>query len=167
MNSAPTAVRVFPGQAGAAGEARRWVRSLTAVAWAAPVDDVELVAGEPFANAVLHSRSGNEGGLVTVAVTEDGVIHVHDLGAAGPAPWAMPTASLPDGRGLAEAGQGLLLVAALSGECGLMPAAQCAAAGPDDPAAEAGGCCAWSRPGGGPGQPASGTSPEGRKEHGS
>jgi hypothetical protein len=136
------------------------------VAWAGLVDDVELVAGELFANAVLHSRSGGEGGLVTVAVTEDWVVHVHDLGVAGPVPWAMPAAVLPDGRGLAEAGRGLLLVTALSGECGLAPAALCAAGGPDDPAAKAGGCCAWSRPGGGPGQPASGTSPGGRKEQG-
>ena len=37
--------------------------------------DAELIAGEMFANAVLHTRSGHESGTVTVAVTPDVADH--------------------------------------------------------------------------------------------
>jgi anti-sigma regulatory factor (Ser/Thr protein kinase) len=144
--SLPVAVRVFPGQAQQVPHARRWVRALALATSPAAVDEAELITAELFANAVLHSASGAAGGTVTVAVTTDGVIHVHDLGPAG----GLRCPGLPgprqplDGR-LPESGQGLLIVAALSTGCVHLPAARCCAAGPGD-TAQAGGCCTRCHP---------------------
>lgn len=147
MTGVPVAVRVFPGRAEEAGQARRWVRALTAVFCAVAADDSELVVAELFANAIRHTRSGAPGGLVTVAVTGDGVIHVHDQGTAGSSPCAGLTDGWPaDGSPLADSGRGLGIVAAVCAGWGCMPAARCPAAGPGDPAAQDGGCCAWCRP---------------------
>jgi anti-sigma regulatory factor (Ser/Thr protein kinase) len=137
--SSPVAVRVFPGQAGQVRQARRWARALALAASPGAAADAELVAAELFANAVLHTASGAAGGTVTVAVTADGIIHVHDLGPAG----GLPCPGLPgprqpmDGR-LPESGRGLLIVAALSTGCVHLPAARCPATDPGDTAA---GCC--------------------------
>jgi hypothetical protein len=106
----------------------------------------ELVTSELFANAVLHTRSGGAGGKVTVAVTADGVIHVHDYGTAGPCPGlaAQPSAN---GNLREDCGRGLEIVAALSAGMAHLPAAWCPVADPDDPAVAAGGCCTCCRPG--------------------
>ena len=102
----PVAVRVFPGQAVQAAEARRWVRALACAADPLATDDAELVLTELFANAIQHTRSGSEGGTVTVAVTADRVIHVHDLGTTGQSACAGLTAAAPVGPGLVpRAGQ--------------------------------------------------------------
>ena len=143
----PVAVRVFPGCAEEARQARRWVRVLVAVSCAPAADVAELAAGELFANAIRHTRSGVPGGKVTIAVTADGVIHVHDQGTAGGLPCAGLAAGWPaDGSLLADSGRGLSIVAALCAGWGCLPAARCPAAGPDDPAAQDGGCCAWCQP---------------------
>jgi anti-sigma regulatory factor (Ser/Thr protein kinase) len=68
----PAAVRVFPGEPGQAGEACRRVRALAAHLGGTDPGDLALIVTEPFANAVLHTRSGSAGGKVTVAVTADG-----------------------------------------------------------------------------------------------
>jgi hypothetical protein len=47
----PMEVRVFPGQAAQASEARRWVRVLACAAGVLAADDAELVLAELFANA--------------------------------------------------------------------------------------------------------------------
>ena len=82
--AAPTAVRVFPGLPEQAARARRWVRALASGAGGPDPDGLDLVVTELFANAILHTRSGEPGGKVTIAVTADGVVHVHDYGAEGP-----------------------------------------------------------------------------------
>jgi anti-sigma regulatory factor (Ser/Thr protein kinase) len=144
-SSLPVAVRVFPGQADQVRQARRWVRDLALAASPEAAADAELVAAELFANAVLHTASGAAGGTVTVAVTADGIIHVHDLGLPG----GLPCPGLPglrqplDGR-LPECGRGLLIVAALSTGCVHPPAARCPATGPGDTAAA--GCCTRCHP---------------------
>jgi serine/threonine-protein kinase RsbW len=141
----PVAVRVFPGLAEQAAEARRWVRALAAHRGGLDPDAVELIAGELFANAVLHTRSGQVGGKVTVAVTADGVVHVHDCGTAGPCP-GLAGGPAADGGWREESGRGLEIVAALSAGLAHLPAAWCPAGGPDDPEG-AGGCCTCCRPG--------------------
>ena len=141
------ALRVFPGRADQAAQARRWVRRLAAEAGTLACEEAELVVTELFANAVQHTRSGDEGGTVTVAVTADGVIHVHDLGTTGqPACPELAAAAPSEPRLLEASGRGLLIVAALCPERESRPAAQCPAAGPDDPAASGGGCCIGCRP---------------------
>ena len=128
-------VRVFPGLLAQAREARRWVRAWVAAAWA---DDMELITAELFANAVLHTRSGDTGGTVTVIVTHGGVIHVHDHGTGQSWPRAA--------AGREDFGRGLLITAALSSGLARSPAARCPLAWPEDPAAVAGGCCVRCRP---------------------
>jgi serine/threonine-protein kinase RsbW len=144
----PVAVRVFPGQADQAAEARRWIRALACATDPLATDDALLVLTELFANAIQHTRSGDQGGTVTVAVTADGVIHVHDLGTSAQPACAYLTAAAPaDPRLLQEVnGRGLLIVAALCPERQAMPAIQCLAAWPEDPAVRAGGCCISCRP---------------------
>jgi anti-sigma regulatory factor (Ser/Thr protein kinase) len=141
------AVRVFPGRADQAAHARRWVRALAAPAGPVACEDAELVLAELFANAIRHTRSGDAGGTVTVAVTADGVIHVHDLGTTSQPPHPGLAAAAPAGARLLEvSGRGLPIVAVLCPEWEARPAAQCPAAGPGDLAAQAGGCCIACRP---------------------
>jgi anti-sigma regulatory factor (Ser/Thr protein kinase) len=137
--AAPVAVRVFSGVPAQASQVRRWVRAL-APACGLEADVAELAVSELFANAVLHTRSGQAGGKVTVAVTADGILHIHDYGTAGPCPGliAGPKAG---GDPREDFRRGLTLVTALSVWMAHLPAARCSAAGPDDPAAMAGGCC--------------------------
>lgn len=136
------AVRVFPGLPEQARLVRRWVLARLE---GRPVDKeaATLIADELFANAVLHTASGNAGGQVTVAVTADDFIHVHDQGGA-PAPGRDFPLAGPSG--LREGGQGRVLVTSLSSACGFTPADQCPAGGPGDPAPAAHGGCAWARP---------------------
>ena len=142
MTPAPVAVRVFPGQASQSRQVRRWVRALV-IAAGFPAGDAEVAAGELFANAVKHTRSGTQpGGKVTLAVTADGTVHVHDQGDGTGQPGARMTALVPGNDRLPTGGRGLLIVAALCAQWGYLPAAQCPAAGPDDPAAGR-GCCVW------------------------
>jgi anti-sigma regulatory factor (Ser/Thr protein kinase) len=138
-----TAVRVFPGSAEQAREVRRWLRSL------APCGEgpneashaAELAATELFANAIGHTRSGGPGGTVTVAVTEDGHIHVHDLG-TGPGAPCPSLDPAPPGKNR-EDGRGLLVVAALCDDLTATPVAKCPIVAPG----AVGGCCVTCRPG--------------------
>jgi anti-sigma regulatory factor (Ser/Thr protein kinase) len=142
----PVAVRVFPGLPRQSAEVRRWVRALASHLGGLDLGEVELIAGELFANAVLHTRSGDDGGKVTVAVTADGVIHVHDYGTG----WLCPGLAAgppPQGDAREDFGHGLAIVAALCGGLAHLPAAWCPTGGPDDPAAQAWGCCTCCRPG--------------------
>jgi anti-sigma regulatory factor (Ser/Thr protein kinase) len=139
------AARVFPGRAEHARDVRGWARSLTEAACGPAADDVVLAAGELFANAITHSRSGQAGGLVTVIVIAgpDGAeVHVHDQGADGGQVPHMVLDTVPPAR---ESGRGLRIVASVAGEWDAGPAAWCPQAGTGDPAVAAGGCCAWCR----------------------
>jgi len=142
----PVAVRVFPGQAGQAAQVRRWVRALASRPGGPAPGDLALIAAELFANAVLHTRSGQAGGKVTVAVTAGGVVHVHDYGTAGPCP-GLAAGPAAGGDGREDFGRGLQIVAALSAGLAHLPASWCPVTGPDDPAAAEGGCCTCCRPG--------------------
>jgi Histidine kinase-like ATPase domain len=101
------------------------------------------MVSELVTNAIQHTRSGQPGGVVMVAVADgwDGVtVHVHDLGApGGQVPRPQPTG----GDGLAEGGRGLPIVAAISEQWGTVPAAWCPVRGPGEPAADADGRCTW------------------------
>jgi len=143
----PLAIRVFAGRPEQSGQVRAWVRALAAVACPAAADDAELAVAELAANAIAHTRSGRAGGTFTVAVAAgpDGVtIHVHDLG-TGDRRVPGPRRASDDGDRLAEDGRGLPIVIAVSAACGTRPTARCLAHEPGDPAAQAGGCCAWCR----------------------
>ena len=140
------AARMFPGCPEQVTAARRWAEAL-AGAWGAAGADAGLAVSELVTNALQHTRSGQPRGMITVAIAADpgGVtIHVHDLGASnGQVPRLRPTTV--DLDGLADSGQGLQIVAAIGVEWGYAPAARCAAEGPDNPVADAGGCCTWCR----------------------
>jgi len=139
----PVASRVFPGLPDQAGQARRWVRALASHLGGLDRDDMALVVAELFANAVLHTGSRGGGGKVAVAVTADGVVHVHDY---GPAESCAGLAAGPETDSTrADCGRGLEIVAALCAGLVHMPAAWCLAVGPDDPASRAGGCCTCAR----------------------
>lgn len=125
-------VLVLPGLLASGREARRWVRAQVLPG----ADDAELAAGELFANAVLHTRSGGPDGTVTLIITPDGTLHVHDLGTTGPCP---ARDGWPQGR--EGFGRGLVIAAALGTGLAHIPAATCLAA----PAA-GGGCCTTWRP---------------------
>ena len=119
--AAPVAVRVFPGLPEQAARARRWVRALASGPGGPDPDGLDLVVTELFANAVLHTRSGEPGGKVTIAVTADGAIHVHDYGAGGP---CQGLAAGPRAAGglRADYGRGLEIVAALCDGLAHLPA---------------------------------------------
>jgi hypothetical protein len=129
------AVRVFPGLLAQGREARRWVRAQIPPGPGA--DDMELAAGELFANAVLHTRSGGPDGTVTVLIAPDRTLHVHDLGTTGPCP---ARDGWPQGR--PGFGRGRVIAAALGTGLAHVPAAACPAAASAAP----GGCCTTWRP---------------------
>ena len=136
---------VLPGLAGQVPGVRRWAQAVAA-AWGAAADQVGLVVTELVTNAIRHTRSGQPGGVVMVAVAGgwDGVtVHVHDLGASG---GQVPRPRPAGGNRLADGGRGLPIVAAISGQWGTVPAAWCPVWGPGEPAeptAVVGGRCTW------------------------
>jgi anti-sigma regulatory factor (Ser/Thr protein kinase) len=133
---------VLPGVAGHVPAVRRWAQAVAA-AWGAAADQAGLVVTELVTNAIRHTRSGQPGGVVVVAVAGgwDGVtVHVHDLGAPG---GQVPRPRPADGDGPADGGRGLPIVAAISEQWGTVPAAWCPVWGPGEPAADAGGHCTW------------------------
>jgi serine/threonine-protein kinase RsbW len=146
LEAAPTLTWwVFPGRGEYAATARRWVSSHTAGACDAAIDDLEIVVGELFANALRHSRSGAPGGLVTVLLTTgpaEAIVHVHDQGADD---CRVPCLLQGADTASRESGRGLSIVAQLAAQWGYQPAVWCAQAFADDPAVTAGGCCTWSR----------------------
>ena len=77
-------------------------------------DDAALLVSELFGNSVRYSRSGAAGGTITVAVSAwDGLVRVEVTDRSGPEVPELYAA----GRD-AEAGRGLLLVAALAARWG-------------------------------------------------
>lgn len=142
--AAPMAVRVFPGLPEQAAHARRWVRALASGPGGPDPDGLDLVVTELFANAILHTRSGEPGGKVTIAVTADDVIHIHDYGTGAACPGL--AGRLSAGGDQHESGRGLAIVAALSAGPVHLPAAWCPAAWPGDPSIENSGCCTCCRP---------------------
>jgi anti-sigma regulatory factor (Ser/Thr protein kinase) len=98
----------LPGVRRSVGSARNFVRCVAAGHPA--LEDLVLVVSETVANAITHTASGLEGGLVTVAVLAgDGWhrVEVADEGAAGGRP------HLKDETG-AETGRGMRIVDALA-----------------------------------------------------
>jgi len=137
-----TSAHTFPGTAVQTAGARRWVRAAAAgMAGPDAADLAELGVSELFANAVLHSRSGQGGGTVTVIVAcgADGVrVHVHDQGAAA---GAVPRPR--DASHDAESGRGLQIVRAVSVAWGTCSVAECGCGDADHPAGVRSGRCTW------------------------
>ncbi|MEO3823285.1 ATP-binding protein [Actinomadura sp. B10D3] len=92
---------MLPGVRRAVGCARSFVRNVAAGHPA--LDDMVMVASETVANAIAHTASGREGGLVTVVLAvEAGAyrLEVGDDGAAGGRPHVKPEAGAETGRGM-------------------------------------------------------------------
>jgi anti-sigma regulatory factor (Ser/Thr protein kinase) len=112
LSALPSWARAFPGTPRQAGAARRFVAGLLE---GSPFrDDAIVVLSELFTNAVLHTESGEPGGLVIVQVTRWrlGVrIAVTDQGSPG-----QPVIRDPSTCGeLTGNGRGLYLAAHLAG----------------------------------------------------
>jgi anti-sigma regulatory factor (Ser/Thr protein kinase) len=135
---------MLPGRPENVSEARRWARAV-ADAWGVDGAGVGLVVSELVTNAIRHTRSGQPGGTVVVAIAGgwDAVtVHVHDLGTVG---GRVPRPRRLEDNGLADGGRGLPVVIAVGSEWGTIPAAWCPVWGPGDPAADVGGLCTWCR----------------------
>ncbi|SPT60321.1 anti-sigma F factor [Actinomadura madurae] len=92
---------MLPGVRRAVGCARGFVRNVAAGHPA--LDDMVMVVSETVANAITHTASGREGGLVTVVVAvEAGTyrLEVADDGAAGGRPHIKAEAGAETGRGM-------------------------------------------------------------------
>lgn len=125
---------------GIAGSSERWLRSCGVMTWrraypgrmdqAAPArkfsalllaetgrgEDAEWIAAEFISNALLHTKSGGQGGWfgVEVVLGKFALIAVRDLGGGG-VPHALPGQA---GGGLEEHGRGLLGVSRLVARMG-------------------------------------------------
>ncbi|MCC5579249.1 ATP-binding protein [Microtetraspora sp. AC03309] len=105
--------RVFPGRGDQVAPARKIVRSLLEDTQRA--DDAEWVAAELISNALLHTRSGAQGGYFVVEVARNicvAKVLVYDLGGGG-----VPV--FGQGFTPSEHGHGLRGVAALANRVGL------------------------------------------------
>jgi anti-sigma regulatory factor (Ser/Thr protein kinase) len=136
------AVWVSPGRPEYVAGARRWAQAV-AVAWDARAADTGLVVSELVTNAIVHTRSGQPGGTITVLVAGGWdvlTVHVHDQGTGdGQVPQPRPATAEADG------GRGLPIVAAVGAEWNTIPVAWCPVREFGDPAADAAGCCTWCR----------------------
>lgn len=105
----------LPGRPESAAAARSLVRQVLGDDHPS-AGDAALVVSELVGNAVAHTRSGQPGGVITVAVETSGqppdvCIRVRDAGGAGAPDLAAATES-------SEHGRGLRIVAALAAEWG-------------------------------------------------
>lgn len=101
--------RVFPGEAGQVGAARRFLAGLLHGCPAA--GDAAVCVSELATNAVLHSRSGRPGGRFSVCVAlQPGSVRVAVADEGGP--WR------PERNGDGQSGRGLLIVRALASRWG-------------------------------------------------
>ncbi len=118
------ATRTFPGTAENCGRVRSWVRSLL-LSYPAVRDSVELVASELFTNAIRHTRSGQPGGTVRVALTTVGDpptllrLEITDQGQQSQVPRQAARAVLPPEE--AQSGRGLFIASVLSRAWGRFP----------------------------------------------
>ncbi|ROO87363.1 anti-sigma regulatory factor (Ser/Thr protein kinase) [Actinocorallia herbida] len=103
---------VLPGVPEAAAVARRWLAGFLGAAHPV-VDTAVLLLSEVFANACLHSRSGEPGGTVVIRAEAAGCgVRVEVVDEGG---WPGPLSVADPGSG-AESGRGLWLLDALAKE---------------------------------------------------
>ncbi|MEV7012096.1 ATP-binding protein [Streptosporangium sp. NPDC051022] len=107
----------LPGRECSVAAARRYVANLLRGAGHLDVDDVVLAVSEVVTNAVVHTASGGEGGVVTVEVTHLGpclvCVEVIDDGpSASRVPPGVPVVRRHEegGTALETGGRGLWLV---------------------------------------------------------
>ena len=108
----------YPGIPASVPAARRLVRGV--FARSPRVDDLELIAAELITNALRHTPSGREGGVVTITVWREPRRARLEVADQGGRPWRPPP---PHGNGVAEDGRGLAIVAALADDVGYGTAA--------------------------------------------
>jgi anti-sigma regulatory factor (Ser/Thr protein kinase) len=109
---------VFPGEVWVVPVARRFVGTVLPAAGYGDVDNARLVVSELISNAIQHTSSGRDGGVVAVEVVGVDValarIEVTDDGAD-----TVPRPYMSDGMDCG--GRGLLLVAQVSAAWGVRP----------------------------------------------
>jgi anti-sigma regulatory factor (Ser/Thr protein kinase) len=109
---------VFPGETWAVPVARRFVGAVLLAAGYGDVDNARLVVSELISNAIQHTASGRDGGVVTVEIVGVEValarIEVTDDGAD-----TVPRPYVSDGMDCG--GRGLLLVDQVSAAWGVRP----------------------------------------------
>lgn len=92
----------LPGVRPSVGRARRFAREL--LPYAGPMlDDLVTVVSETVCNAITHTRSGGDGGRVTVTLMACGGgyrLEVADDGAGGARPYVEPESGAERGRGM-------------------------------------------------------------------
>ncbi|MQY05786.1 ATP-binding protein [Actinomadura macrotermitis] len=104
----------LPGVERSVGSARRFLRDLLPEGGDV-LDDLVTVGSETVCNAITHTASGREGGLVTIVLAAgDGFyrLEVADDGARGARP------RVRDAGAGAESGRGMRIVDALAGAWG-------------------------------------------------
>jgi anti-sigma regulatory factor (Ser/Thr protein kinase) len=110
--------RSYPGRADQVPRVRAFLAQVLA---GCPAADAELLADELAANAVIHSHSGEPGGVLTVHVELcDGQwvrVGIEDEG--GPTPPRLRTSGTGVGDDAVEGGKGLRIVAALADAWGV------------------------------------------------
>jgi anti-sigma regulatory factor (Ser/Thr protein kinase) len=102
----------YPGIPASVPAARRFVRGIFADS--PRVDDLELIAAELISNALRHTPSGRDGGMVTITVRREPGRARLEVADQGHRPWRRP----PRHGGVAEHGRGLAIVAALADDMG-------------------------------------------------
>ena len=121
--------RRYPGSRSVCPRFRAELRSDLATLAGVPsslVEDVELCAGEAFANAVTHSRSQRPGGVVVRMLSTPTVVEDHttlrlsilDDGPFDSRSLCVPARCSARGWEQDESGRGLLLIHQLAGEWG-------------------------------------------------
>lgn len=106
----------FPGEAGAVGHAREFVRGVLGDAWPG-LDDLLLMVSELASNAVRHTASGDAGGWFDLTIAASGYtvrIAIADRG--GSSEPRMPAGG--GESGVLTGGRGLRIVDALADDWG-------------------------------------------------
>lgn len=113
--------RTFPGLPGQVSVARRWLAQM--IDGFAAVDDVLLACSELATNAIMHSHSGQPGGMFTVrlAIRQDIVrVEVLDQGGAWPGRQEAPGYGDELTEDASQCGRGLTIVAAITDAWGIV-----------------------------------------------
>ncbi|HWF80161.1 MAG TPA: ATP-binding protein [Streptosporangiaceae bacterium] len=113
--------RTFQGLPGQVSVARRWLAQM--IDGFAAIDDVLLACSELATNAIMHSDSGQPGGMFTVrlAIRQD-VVRVEVLDQGGAWPGRRQAAGYGDEltEDASQCGRGLTIVAAITDAWGIV-----------------------------------------------
>ncbi|HET7016643.1 MAG TPA: ATP-binding protein [Streptosporangiaceae bacterium] len=110
--------RSFPGQAGQVRIVRWWLTDQ--LGGPAACDDVVLACSELAANAIIHSDSGQPGGVFTVRLAIDhGFVRIEVIDQGGQWPGERRPSHATELEDGSQCGRGLRIVAALASAWGI------------------------------------------------